>query len=45
MLGRLVVSLVDGHRGVDRLWLDGLLVDDGLNGLMNMAVRNLVSYG
>jgi hypothetical protein len=35
VLGLVVMNLVDGDGGVDDGWLDGLLLDDGLNGLVN----------
>jgi len=41
-----VVCLVDGDCSVDDFWLDRLLVNDGLNGLMHMVVDMLAcSHG
>ena len=39
VLGAEMVSLVDGNGGVDDLRLDGLLLDDGLNSLVNVVVH------
>lgn len=36
-----VVGLVNGHRGVDDVSLDGLLVKDGLNVLVDLMVNAL----
>jgi len=43
VLGSVVVDLVDWHGGVHDVWLDSLLVDDGLNLLMHMVVDMLAS--
>lgn len=45
VLGGVVVDFVDGDGGVDDVGLDGLLVDDGLNGLMDMMMDMLASNG
>lgn len=36
-----VVSLVNGHGSMYNLWLDGLLVDDWLDGLVNVVMDML----
>jgi len=41
MLSRVVVDFVDGHRSVDDLGLDDFLVDDRLDGLVNVVVDML----
>ena len=41
MLRRGVVLLVDGNSGVDDFWGDGLLVDDRLDGLVDVMVDML----
>lgn len=43
VLRLVVVRLVDGHGGVDDMGLNGLLVDYGLDGLMEMARQPYVS--
>jgi len=40
-----VVGLVNWDNGVDNLWLYSLLVDDGLNSLMDMVMNVLTSDG
>jgi len=39
--GCVVVNLVDGDSGVDNIWLDDLLVDNGLNGFVDVVVNML----
>ena len=41
VLGLVVVNLVDGYGGVDDRGLDGLLLDDGLNGLRRWLVSHI----
>jgi len=41
VLSRVVVDFVDGHGGVDDLGLDDLLLDDRLDGLVNVVVHVL----
>jgi len=43
--GCVVVNLVDGDSGVDNIWLDNLLVDDGLNSLVDVVVNMLSTDG
>lgn len=43
--GSVVVDLVDGDGGVDHVGLDGLLVDDGLDGLVDVVVDVLAADG
>ena len=43
VLGLIVVSLVDWDGGVNHRWLNGLLLDDGLDGLVHMVVDVLPS--
>jgi hypothetical protein len=45
VLGSVVVNLVDGDGGVDNVGLDGLLVDDGLDGLVDVVVDVLTADG
>ena len=45
VLGGVVVNLVDGNGGVDNVRLDGLLVDDGLDGLVDVVVDVLTADG
>lgn len=40
-----VVGFVDWDRGVDYAWLDGFLVDDGLDGFVDVVVDVLACYG
>lgn len=44
MLSSDVVCLVNGHSGVDDLWLVGLLVDDWLDGLVHVVVNVLARH-
>lgn len=44
VLSGVVVNLVDGHGGVGDVRLNGLLLDDGLDGLMNVVVLVLASH-
>jgi len=39
--GCIVMNLVYGDSGVDNIWLDNLLVDDGLNGLVDVVMNML----
>ena len=45
VLGSVVVDLVDGDGGVDNVGLDGLLVDNGLDGLVDVVVDVLTADG
>jgi len=45
VLGGVVVDLVDGDGGVDDVRLDGLLVHNGLDGLVDVVVDVLASNG
>ena len=45
VLGGVVVNLVDGNGGVDNVRLDSLLVDDGLDGLVDVVVDVLTANG
>jgi hypothetical protein len=45
VLGSVVVNLVDGDGGVDNVGLDGLLVDNGLDGLVDVVVDVLTTDG
>lgn len=45
MLSGVMVNLMDRNCGVDNMWLDSLLVDDWLNGLVDMVVHVLASSG
>lgn len=38
MDGRVVVLLMDRYGGMDNLWLDGLLLDDGLDVMVDMVM-------
>lgn len=43
MLGLVVVNLMDGDGSVDDRWLDGLLLNDGLDGLVDVMMDMLAS--
>jgi len=43
MLRRSVVGLMNGDNSVDNLWLDSLLMDDGLDSLVHMVMDVLTS--
>ena len=43
MLGGMVVDLMDRYGCVDDLWLYRLLLDNGLDGLVNVVVDVLAS--
>lgn len=43
VLGSVVVNLVDGDSGVNNVGLDGLLVDNGLDGLVDVVVDVLTA--
>ena len=43
VLGFVVVDLVDGHSGVHDVWLDSLLVDHWLDGLVDVVVDMLTT--
>lgn len=45
VLGGVVVNLVNGDGGVDNVRLDGLLVDNGLDGLVDVVVNVLTADG
>jgi hypothetical protein len=45
VLGSVVVNLVDGDGGVDNVRLNGLLVDNGLDGLVDVVVDVLTADG
>lgn len=45
VLGGIVVNLVNGDGGVDNVRLDGLLVDNGLDGLVDVVVDVLTADG
>lgn len=45
VLGGVVVNLVNGDGGVDNVRLDGLLVDNGLDGLVDVVVDVLTADG
>ena len=45
VLGLNVVGLMDGHRGVDDLWLESLLVDDWDDSFVDVVVDVLASDG
>lgn len=45
VLSLVLVNLVDRNGGVDDRWLDGLLLDDGLDGLVDVVVDVLASNG
>lgn len=45
VLGGVVVNLVDGDGGVDNVRLDGLLVDNGLDGLVDVVMDVLTADG
>jgi len=45
VLGCVVVNLVDGDSGVDNVLLDGLLLNNGLDGLVDVVVDVLASKG
>lgn len=37
MLGLVLMNFMDGDSGVNNRWLDGLFLDDGLDGLMHVS--------
>ena len=43
MLGLVMMDLVNGNSGVDDRWLDGLLLDDWLDGLGHLLVTPLLT--
>jgi hypothetical protein len=45
VLGFILVDFVDGDGGVHDGWLDGLLLHDGLDGLVDVVVDVLASDG
>lgn len=45
VLCRVVMHLVDGNGGVGNVWLNGLLVDDWLDGLVDVVVHVLTANG
>jgi len=45
VLSGVVVNLMNWYRCVDNMWLNGLLLNDGLDGLVDMVVHMLASDG
>jgi hypothetical protein len=45
VLSGIVVDLVDRDGGVDHMWLNCLLLDNGLNGFVNIVMHALARNG